>query len=235
MQYGQPQYSSAGLPTPPPAVSMIESPAKGKKQKDTDSNDKTGKSDKSSSGDYFGLLKRFSQDGVARWRNLPVRVRLPLNTPESWQHSLDLAIKRWGDHLPLKVVPASEPADVDVTWVNKLVPQYLGITRLVMSPAQMQVQIFLLRPTFYLPEIPEKVLANVFLHELGHGLGIFGHSDSKQDLMYAAEVVPGSKGKPAEIKYAGLSDRDVNTLKHVYALPPLPDGFSTSQPLEWGY
>jgi len=235
-----PYYNSTGLATPPPAVSMTERPGKNKKQQqDNSQKSKRSKSDKGEKSDqpgadYFGMLKRFTTDGVARWRNLPVRIHMPENSPASWQRSLDVAIKRWGDHLPLKVVEAAEPADVDVSWVNKLVPQYLGITRLVLAPSQMRVQIFLLRPTYYLPEIPEKTLANVFLHELGHGLGIFGHSDSKQDLMYGAEVIPGAKGKPAEIRYAGLSDRDINTLKHIYALPPLPEEFATAQPLEWG-
>jgi predicted Zn-dependent protease len=236
MSYAPPaQFNSTGLPTPPPAVSMLEHSDK-KKQKGSDSSDQNNKSEKTTTtGDYFALLKRFSADSAARWRNLPVRIHLPANSPASWQRSLDVGIKRWGDHLPLKVVPLTEPADLEVSWVNKLVPQYLGITRLVFTPAQMQIQIYLLRPTFYLPEIPEKVLANVFLHELGHGLGIFGHSDSKQDLMYGAEVIAGSNGKPAEIHYAGLSDRDINTLRHIYTLPPLPEGFTTPQPYEWGY
>ena len=73
-----------------------------------------------------------------------------------------------------------------------------------------------------------------FLHELGHALGIFGHSNSKLDLMYAAEITPGPKNKPSEIHYAGLSDRDINTLKHIYATECVATDFSMPQPLEWG-
>jgi predicted Zn-dependent protease len=221
-----------GLPTPPPAASMLGEEKKKNKDQAKQQNSKGELG--TSAPDYFDLLKKFPNNTVVRWKNLPVRVHLPQNSPESWQRSLDVGIKRWGEYLPLKVVPISEPADIEVSWVNKLVPQYLGITRLTFKDG-MQVQVFLLRPTFYLPEIPEKVLANVFLHELGHALGIFGHSDSHHDLMYAAEITPASKGKPAEIKFGGLGERDVNTLKHIYASDPPPERFSLPEPLEWGF
>jgi predicted Zn-dependent protease len=249
--------SSAGLPAPPPAMSMTQQePTKSKKERPSNPDKESKKESKeakasrnaknekdglkseqpiaAAAGDYFEVVRRFAGDKVARWKNFPVRLHLPADSPASWQRSLDSSIKRWDEYLPVKVVPASQPADVEVVWVNKLVPQYLGITRLVLHPDKMQVHIFLLRPTYYLPEIPERVLANVFLHELGHGLGIFGHSDSKRDLMYASELEPASKGKNAEIRYAALGESDVNTLRHIYATDPVPEGFGISQPMEWG-
>lgn len=46
------------------------------------------------------------------------------------------------------------------------------------------------------------------LHEVGHSLGLEGHSRTRSDIMYAAV-------NPAQTPY--LKDRDVNTLKHLYA------------------
>ena len=48
----------------------------------------------------------------------------------------------------------------------------------------------------------------VMLHEMGHALGLMGHSDDRRDIMYPR--VSGQAG-------AGLSDRDRRTLQELYA------------------
>lgn len=57
------------------------------------------------------------------------------------------------------------------------------------------------------PTRPEKI-KHVAVHELGHMLGIIGHSDSIEDVM--SEL--GSTDK--------ISNRDLNTLKLIYSKPP---------------
>jgi predicted Zn-dependent protease len=186
--------------------------------------------------DYFAQIKQF-QDGqdsrVARWVNLPVRIHLPQESPESWQMSLENGVKTWGNFLKLKVVPQTEAANIDIIWVNHLMPKILGVTRLETAQGKMHVQIYVLRPTYYLPEIPEHTVSDVFMHELGHALGIFGHSDSPNDLMFSTEISPGQNGKPARVHYAQISKRDENTLKKIYESPTLQSGFELDQPLEW--
>jgi predicted Zn-dependent protease len=229
-----------GLPLPPPASTMVPpstktrhgaAPAASKPQPAAKPPDITYPP---VNADYFAAIKHFPGDTVARWSNFPVRVHLPVDSPESWRRSLDSGVNRWKLIMPVKVVTAIEPADIDVIWVNHLSPQYLGVTKLMIAPGTMQVQIQMLRPTFYLPEIPERELQNAFLHELGHGLGIFGHSDSKEDLMAPAEIVSGGKGKGSVIHFGTLNDRDIKTLKHIYGMPPTPPNFSLPQPLQWG-
>ena len=189
-------------------------------------------------GDYFSQIRRYPGGTVVRWQTFPIRIRLPQESPQSWTSSLESGIKKWGQYIPVKVSPANEASDVEVVWVNHLPPRQLGITRLqqVVSGTP-QIIIYLLRPTYYLPEIPERTLQPVFLHELGHAVGIFGHSDSDKDMMQPSELgLFGAKrsGKGTiKVQFAGITPRDLNTLKRIYQAPALPANFNVTQPLEW--
>lgn len=185
-------------------------------------------------GDYFGAIYKFPGSAVARWNKFPVKVHLPAGSPESWQKSLEGGVKRWGQYIPLKIAAANESADIEISWVNHLTPKLLGVTRLQVLKGHLQVQIFLLRPTYYLPEIPERTLQSAFLHELGHALGLFGHSDQPDDLMFNTEIKPGPNGKPSQVRYGNISARDLNTIKKLYEAPPVPPAYNTERPLEWG-
>ena len=51
-----------------------------------------------------------------------------------------------------------------------------------------------------------RMLENVVIHELGHALGLFGHSPVRSDIMY-----------PVTDEHSRLSQRDINTLKRIYS------------------
>jgi len=184
-------------------------------------------------GDYFKELHLFEGDRAARWDSFPVRVRLPESSPDVWKESLQEGVDLWGQYIPLRVARRNESADIEVSWVNHLVPRVLGVTRLTVFGGRMKVNIYLLRPSYYQPGVSEKSLVGVIEHELGHALGIFGHSREKGDTMYEFVILPGKGGKLSQTKFGSLSSRDVNTLKRIYEKKPLPDGFSTSNPMEW--
>ena len=204
----------------------------------------------SQAGDYLGAIRRLSTGSngssvYAHWRHFPVRVRLPTGSPESWQRNLEAVIARWDQYVPVKIALPHEPSNVDVLWVNQLPPKALGVCRLNIANGQMQVWVYLLRPSFYAADVPERTLAGVFTREMGHALGLFGKSERASDLMYAAEngssnisapstnaAAVGAK-KKAAIKFSGIGARDINTLKRVYEAPATPAGLSLEQPLEW--
>ncbi|MDZ4834350.1 MAG: hypothetical protein SGJ27_11290 [Candidatus Melainabacteria bacterium] len=187
-----------------------------------------------SAGDYADRISRFVNNSTARWTNFPVRVRLPEDGNADWKKLMDLGMEKWGRYLPLKKATAAEGADIEVSFVNHLTPRVLGVTRLTVTGGKMKVFVFMLRPNYY-PSIPEKVLAHAFLHELGHALGIFGHSDKPTDAMSTFEMASAGSGKLTQDKLGSLSTRDVNTLKVIYDANPLPEDFNMTAPQEWGY
>jgi predicted Zn-dependent protease len=184
-------------------------------------------------GDYLDQVSRFVNNSMARWTRFPVRVRLPDDAPPRWREMLVPGIDKWARYFPVKTASGNESGDIEVSFVNHLVPRVLGVTRMTVSAGHMRVFIYLLRPTYYQAPLPEKTLASAFLHELGHGLGIFGHSNKQSDLMYAFTLLPGGSGKLTQDKLGSITLRDVNTLKLIYDADPLPEDFNLSSPQEW--
>ncbi|MBX3135451.1 hypothetical protein KF707_04405 [Candidatus Obscuribacterales bacterium] len=185
-------------------------------------------------GDYMNRITTFVNDTTAHWTHFPVRVRLPEDASPEWRKLMEPSVEKWSRYVPLKTASRKESADIEVSFVNHLVPRVLGVTRLTVAGGQMKVFIYMLRPNYY-PQLPEKTLAGAFLHELGHAIGIFGHSDKPSDAMYTCEVSTAGNGKLTQDKLGAVSSRDINTLKLIYDAKPLPADFNLSAPEEWSF
>lgn len=65
----------------------------------------------------------------------------------------------------------------------------------------------------------DKELYNTILHEIGHALGIMGHSYSSDDLMYMSTQA-NNFYTPYRSSFQYLSSQDINTIKLLYRLIP---------------
>ncbi|MBP6965077.1 MAG: matrixin family metalloprotease [Armatimonadetes bacterium] len=153
------------------------------------------------------------------WGDLPMTVHFEL--PVAWAaiFGSDADLYRWaaaewnGEREMIRILSSSSSADVSVTFVSQVA---LGGTTWgrtsfhyypstgEMSDATVQIALWDRRGD---PIAAEDIQA-IIAHELGHALGIGGHSMNPDDLMYLTHTF----GSPNSV---GL--RDMNTLKTAYS------------------
>ena len=177
--------------------------------------------DKTNSGDYFSEVQQ-TQVGYLIWSQFPVRVYVEppkaINEKQSqaWVNNVLQAVQEWSAYLPLTVVEQPEVADIKI--VRKAPPLQISpgskITRARSAQTTYELytsnNILLHRFTILLsPSQTGNYLSAAVRHELGHALGIWGHSPLQTDALYFSQV----RNPPP------ISPRDVNTLKRVYEQP----------------
>lgn len=192
-----------------------------------------------SSGDYFSEIESISSVGYLIWSQFPVTVYIQNPTPEqletfegkslqTWVNFVSQAVAEWSVYFPLKIIENPETADITI-WRRR--PGLRLSETGEILPARSAEANYLLyhisqqKSDNSTEELPE-ILAHKFTiflsptqtgyyiqsaakHELGHALGIWGHSPLETDVMYLAQV----RNSPP------ISPRDINTLKRIYQQP----------------
>ncbi|MGD1922455.1 MAG: matrixin family metalloprotease [Pleurocapsa sp.] len=182
--------------------------------------------------DYFKKIE-VTPLGYLIWAEFPVKVYIqqPSKFSDSaadqryqeWVNAVRKAIAEWKVYLPLKEIIKEEQADITVLRSQpkreaKLNPEtgLYDIPRAVTAETSYK---------FYIKQNPATIahkmkveispnyggisLLATVRHELGHALGIWGHSQNKADALYFSQVcIP-----------PGFSSRDVNTLNKIYLQP----------------
>ncbi|MBD2625663.1 peptidase [Trichormus variabilis] len=177
--------------------------------------------DKTSSGDYFDKITP-TEVGYLIWSSFPVRVKIEIPTRISaeqsqlWVNNVLQAVQEWSVYLPLEVVEKAEIADIKI--FRKAPPLQLephskiprARSALTSYETYTNNNILLHRFTILLsPSQTGEYAKAAARHELGHALGIWGHSPLQTDVLYFSQV-----RKPPSI-----SARDVNTLRRIYEQP----------------
>jgi len=204
--------------------------------------------DTTGTGNYFSEVK-LTPVGYLVWSQFPVKVYVeqPTDSKESpsslqrfqnWVDAVLQAVQEWSVYLPLEVV--AQPAGADISILRSRPPLEASLNRETGKLNLPRARSAQTRYEFYLRsavDAPEEVLSHRFTiqlspdqtleytiatarHELGHALGIWGHSPLESDTMYFSQV----RNSPQ------ISARDINTLKRIYE-QPTPLGWPlTSKP-----
>lgn len=135
--------------------------------------------------------------------------------------AVENAFRRWESIGCFTFVFVNEPGEADIVcrWVDQANllanPAEGGEARLTFKGSIIsKAKLTLLTMRGDAPADTNEVAA-VALHEVGHCLGIVGHSPSPSDVMYFA-INPDAKGA-----FTGLSSRDVETLRKMYPVDPV--------------
>jgi predicted Zn-dependent protease len=168
-------------------------------------------------GDYFDQVK-LTQPGFLVWSHLPIQVYIPpppndvLIKPEVWHRAILNAVKDWQPYLPLSLTTSQTNADITFSAAP---PQQRSGARVRSAETRFELYVsssnaLAHRVSIYIrPNQTVQYITAAARHELGHGLGIWGHSQTPTDVMYFAQV-----RQPPPI-----SARDINTLKRIYQQP----------------
>lgn len=155
----------------------------------------------SQSGDYFSL----QGSDLAVWDQFPVKiyVEYPEKLSSEAKDALTWAIQAWKQYVPMEVTREKEYAQIQIQWASEIKDgddTRFGQTKIksVESGANgrnrlKQVQLKLLLPDKY-GGLADRAMKGVFMHELGHALGIKKDSDVDGDVM-AEPQVNSNKGK----------------------------------------
>lgn len=169
-------------------------------------------------GNYLAAV---TQNAMMRWpspENIKVYIKdgtgLDGYRPE-FEEALRQAFDEWSEASNGKVnflfIQSPENADMTVTWTSDLHAPALkaeaGLATTSYGPnglSKADIQLLTVDPLKDGP-VGKNMLYNVCLHEIGHALGLEGHSPTEGDIMYSTLIVQ-----------QGLSDRDINTLLALY-------------------
>lgn len=193
--------------------------------------------DATGAGDYFAEVKLTPVEYLV-WFEFPVKIYLERPTEpaftsasaqrfHNWVNGVLQAVAEWSVYLPLEVV--SQPEEADITVWRSQPSQPASFNRETGKFELPRVRSAETRYEFYLRPCADgtgQVLAQKFTiqlspaqtveytiatarHELGHALGIWGHSQLESDVMHFSQV-----SNPPKI-----SARDINTLQRIYKQP----------------
>lgn len=175
-------------------------------------------------GDYFSQVKP-SPLGYLIWSEFPVKIYLDLSGSEEdqqeWVKAVMTAIREWDAYLPLQRISNRAQADIiiarsrpplNTTRDPKTGKLEFSRARSARTRYEFDINNSRLIHRMIIEISPDQASIHTLpaaRHEIGHALGIWGHSSNPNDALYFSQV----RDSP------NISARDVNTLKKVYQQP----------------
>jgi tetratricopeptide (TPR) repeat protein len=199
----------------------------------------SAQSSAASNGITPNYLAIAAENGVSRWPSsrLPIKVWIKegASVPgyrESFKTAVEAALKDWTEatkdrirFAPGTAAPgsgaAAENGTITVSWTNdpkEMMSSSEGGHALVIPDSEgiLKANITLLTKQLDGNAITDAHAKHIALHEIGHSLGILGHSQNSGDIMYGT-ITPGDARTE-------LSQADINTIQTLYS--PAGDAFA---------
>jgi predicted Zn-dependent protease len=178
--------------------------------------------------DYFDQIQKVKV-GYLLWTEFPVRVAIDPAGDTRWQTAVRLGVEAWQPYFPIEILSPTDRRSANISIQatrfkivrppgSKELPRIRAAeTRYEILPidpqdsqAKLQHHTLQHQMTIALPPgQADGVMESAARHEMGHALGIWGHSIEAEDVMYFAQV----KTPPP------ISARDLRTLKRIYEQP----------------
>lgn len=171
---------------------------------------------------------------ILRWNieSFPLKVYFEQTKPE-YRDNIKKAFDQWGKasgFLQFKEVFKPEESDIEIKFTPYSGPKcnsancnYVIATTTNTTDKYHRLNRMII--TFYNTnpfgeEFTKSEIYNTALHEIGHALGIAGHSNNPNDVMYANNHKVSGVFSPYDSEIFYLSKRDLNTLALLYRLAP---------------
>ncbi|MGY2880135.1 hypothetical protein [Thermostichus sp. OS-CIW-28] len=172
-------------------------------------------------GDYFEEIEPLLPGGAyAQWAFYPVPIYIQGDHAQ-WKTFVEQAVKDWSAYIPMRVVAKEEEAlyGMSIYRVPPIGGGVAGAARpefFFASDGSLQQRVrIVIAEGQGLAEVTA-----VARHEIGHGLGLWGHSPNLRDLMYGGHHAAAT-GNRRVLRVPNITKRDLNTLKRVYEQPTL--------------
>ena len=184
-----------------------------------------------------------SEKGIIRWDTAKFPLKIAIenadNVPGYYRTEILEAFKQWSDAVDiLSFNLVKKPAEADVLVTIAPMPANVckgGDCQYIVGFTVPTIKHHILKKmtvTLYdkTPDgnyFSKKELFNTIMHELGHALGIMGHSYYEGDLMFVSTTANNELDYlRSNSSFQFLTDSDINTVKLLYKL--IPDVCNTS-------
>ncbi|MEN9224755.1 MAG: hypothetical protein Q6M54_04710 [Thermostichus sp. DRC_bins_24] len=172
-------------------------------------------------GDYLEEIDlRLPGGAYVQWAIYPIPVYIQADHPQ-WKTFVEQAVKEWAVYIPMRVVAKEEDAfyGLSIYRVPPIGGGVAGAARpefFFASDGSLQQRVrIIIGEGQGLAEVTA-----VARHEIGHGLGLWGHSPNVRDLMFGGHHAAAT-GNRRVLRLPKITNRDLNTLKRVYEQPTL--------------
>ena len=176
-------------------------------------------------GNYFQSISTNSSGEVLRWKDFPIYIFINATSQEEKDVSV-AGISSWRAYVPMAITSELDDASILIDWASA--SNHVTVPILVKKNDKKAIKV-VINLKNKKEAVGQDELTKFLSHQLGHALGIWGHSTNPEDLMFPhnshyendiniKQKHPSLNLAPIKIgeKSTSPSAQDLNTLLKVY-------------------